>query len=160
MKTTIKYCKTCANQGYFQDGAAGCVLFKVKINPEIDFCSKHIPKNQTIRCELCGHDFDIKKLFYWTNQDDTSNWLVCENCLNKIGTCGTCYYQNSCGFMNDHSEPQYVNRIVQQGFMKIQTQGKNPHLVEKHCTSCRCSCGEDCMRDEQGVNCKNWMKGN
>ena len=41
MFTKPKPCKTCQRLGTFNDGSAGCVKFKIKVNPETDFCSWH-----------------------------------------------------------------------------------------------------------------------
>lgn len=153
----IKPCKTCANKAQFQDGTPACALHKRQIDLEKDFCSWHKPENQTTQCAVCNRPFNNDDLFYWLNQDETVSYWICQDCLNQIGTCNTCRFIGECGFANDHSEPQIVMKTIRQGFTTIQTQGKNPNLIQKHCISCRCGNGEDCMRDEQGVNCGHFM---
>ena len=155
-----KPCKTCQSLGAYNDGSPGCIKFKIKVNPEEDYCSWHETKGQAIICAICKREYPISELFYWINQDGSVGYQVCKNCLDKIGSCITCAYQNECGFANDHSEPQIVMQNVQKGFMTMQTQVKNPHLVQKHCVSCRCSYGNrdpECMKDENGANCGHWV---
>ena len=66
---------------------------------------------------------------------------------------------NECGFRTDHTMPAYVTQNVRKGFMTMQTQVKNPNLVEKHCTTCRCSiddrgtCGKE---NNAGSDCPHW----
>ena len=107
---------------------------------------------------MCGKSVPISSLIIWINKDETINTAICQNCYNNIGNCATCTYNEVCNFETDHSEPHYVMQTVQQGFMTMQKQVKNPHLVEKHCISCRCSTDGKgtCMREENGTNCGCW----
>lgn len=156
---TIKPCKTCGNKGYFQDGTPGCSLLNRKIDLEKDFCSWHRPDNAIAQCDLCKQNFPINSLQFWIDKDAVLGYWVCENCMKSINTCNTCKSRMECGFENDHSEPHIVMQRVQNGFMNMQTQVKNPHLVQKHCHSCKCWDGEKCMHEENGVNCRYWCAG-
>ena len=162
MKNQIigKLCKTCANLGQFNDGSPGCIKFKIKVNPETDYCAWPVTKGQTEQCDLCHRQLPQTELFYWLNKDESQGYWVCQECLGTIGSCATCTYYYDCGFVNDHSEPQVVFQTQKKGFMTMQTQVKNPHLVQKHCISCRCSYGDqdpECQRNENGINCGHWM---
>lgn len=161
MNSKIKPCKTCARLGQYQNGASGCVKFKIEVNPATDFCSWHITSGQTTQCELCHSNINNKDIILWISQDGNKTIACCQECVNKMGMCATCYYNNQCGFINDHSEPQYVNRTIQKGFMTMQTQIKNPHLVDKHCATCRCSYqinGEyQCQKEDNNLYCHNWI---
>ena len=158
--TTKKYlCKSCANQGATHDGSPACILHKKLINPDEDFCSDHIDRINNIACEWCGQIVTPKEISIWIFND--VNKLLCPHCSQMVNTCQTCAYGNDCGFANDHSMPQIINQTIRQGFMTMQTQVKNPKLIEKHCLSCRCSCDNKgtCLRDEHGENCGHWMAG-
>lgn len=161
MLTTTKgfLCKTCTHRGVAQNGSPACVLHKKIINPDIDFCSDHINQQETIPCDFCGQPVspdDIRIHIF-----DSATKFLCQHCSQMVGTCQTCAYGNDCGFANDRSMPQRVNQTVRQGGMIMQTQIKNPKLVEKHCLSCRCSFGTqgNCLREEPNAACSNWMLG-
>ena len=161
MPMTIKtyLCKSCANLGATQDGSPACILHKKFIDPNEDFCSDHINITNNITCEWCGQMVTPKEINIWTFND--VNKFLCPHCSQMVNTCQTCAYGNDCGFANDYSMPQMVNQTIRQGFMTMQTQVKNPKLIEKHCLSCRCSCDNKgtCLRDEHGANCGHWMAG-
>lgn len=155
MPINIKPCKTCDLLGVAQDGQPTCFKFKIPIEDiNSQGCSWHIFQSST--CDLCKQK--TNNIFIW--QDDNNNQLIlCENCFNQLHTCNNCTYINICGFKNDHSEPQIVMQQTQKGFMTMQTQVKNPRLIQKHCPSCRCSYGHNdtnCMKDENGINCGSW----
>lgn len=159
---SIKKCKTCSVLGAFSDGSPGCGKFQIKVNPEEDYCSWHTTIANIMNCSLCGKQVQAKELYYWISQDESRTYQICEQCLNIIGTCATCKYGNICNFRNDHSEPQVIMKTVQQGFMTMQTQVKNPKLIVKHCQKCHCSDGADpsirdiiCFKDEDNM-CAKW----
>ena len=161
MKTTINafFCKTCAHKGTAQNGSPACALHKKIINPDEDFCSDHIDPKDSINCEWCGQPTPPDEIKIWIIDD--KHKFLCPHCSQMVNTCQTCAYGNDCGFANDHSMPQIVNQTVRQGGMIMQTQVKNPKLIEKHCLSCRCSCDDKgtCLRDENGANCGHWLVG-
>ena len=85
-------------------------------------------------------------------------YAFCNNCYQHYHTCNTCINQLICGFKNDHSEPQVVMKTVHQGFMTMQQQVKNPNLIAKHCTTCKCSWDrENCHKDNNGICCPNYQ---
>ena len=118
--------------------------------------------NAPTTCQICGKQIWAKELIITSIEDKFI--YACPQCYNYIGQCTTCEYQPKCGFKNDYSEPQMVRKTVRQGGMVIQTQGKNPNLMTKHCTNCRCaqtntSLNSDipCLRDDNnGLNCPNY----
>ena len=149
-QTAIKPCKTCALRGATNTGTPACSKFKIPI--ENNGCTWHT--TNTLTCELCGQPKDT--VMIW--QNDNTEKLICTDCYNSIGSCHTCVNVNTCNFKNDHSEPQVVSKTIQQGFMTMQTQVKNPHLVEKHCSTCRCSdVNNNCFKDDTGAGCPNWQ---
>lgn len=152
-QTAIKPCKTCALRGATNTGTPACSKFKIPIDDiENNGCTWHITNIPT--CEICGQPKDT--VMIW--QNDNTEKLICTDCYNLIGSCRTCANANICNFKNDHSEPQVVSKTIQQGFMTMQTQVKNPHLVEKHCSTCRCSdVNNNCFKDDNGANCTNWQ---
>ena len=157
---TIKHCKNCFNLGYFQDGIPGCSLNKQKVDIEKDYCTWHKMRSAVEKCQVCQKDFATSNLHIWYTADESKYYAVCENCLEYMGTCSTCQYQNDCAFSRDHSEPQIVMKQVQKGFMTMQTQVKNPNLVMKHCSVCRCSTADgdhECQKDEHGISCNHWQ---
>ena len=159
----IKYCKTCASKSKTQDGRSACARFKILINPDEDFCSKHVTQGQTDVCDLCNIHLPMNQFCIWINPEGTNNYLICKNCYSKIYSCITCKYGNICGFSNDHSEPQMVMKTIRQGMMTMQTQVKNPNLVIKHCQKCHCSDGADphikdvtCFKEQDIGVCPKW----
>ena len=156
MISKLKKCKNCGLRGTLQDGSLACSKFKIKINPEEDYCSWHIPESSITNCSICKQLIPSKDILIYPFQNQ--NLFLCDKCAQLIGTCHTCAYQQNCGFRSDRSEPQVVMRTVRQGMMTMQTQVKNPNLVQKHCLNCRCSYGTEgnCLRDSNGVACNSW----
>ena len=157
----IKYCKTCVFKTKVQDGTNrdACSQFKILINPEEDYCSQHMSEGSLETCEMCGAQMVASQLVLWYNKDNEDKpKYICHDCRTKMYSCTTCSYKTECGFMSDHSEPPFVMKTVQQGFMTMQTQVKNPNLIEKHCINCRCSADAQgtCMKEENGANCGCW----
>lgn len=154
MTFNFKTCKTCAFKGKFQDDSWGCAKFKMKIDIDNDGCSWH--KSESSCCSLCNTPSDSLNLFYY---EETKEWYAfCPSCYQHIGACATCKDGEVCPFRSDKSEPSYITKVISQGFMRVQQQVKNPNLIEKHCSTCRCCWGtENCHKDEQGINCPNWQ---
>lgn len=152
------YCSSCANKGTAQNGSPACILYQKIIDPTKDFCSQHTPINNTVKCDVCNLSiYPASQFNIWLIND--KDYYVCPNCNKYIGTCNSCAYTSECDFRNDHSEPQIINQTVQQGFMTVQTQVKNPKLVEKHCISCRCSIDNKgtCLKNDNAAVCPNWV---
>ena len=141
-------CKSCGNRGKAQTGQDACIKFKIPINIEEDFCSFHTDKAIT-KCVSCGNEA-------------TNIWMfediflpLCSSCSSTIGTCASCNNSLNCDFENDHSEPSFVFQTVTKGLMRMQTQVKNPTLIDRHCKHCVCGNPEGhCYRDES--QCSNW----
>ena len=129
MPTSFKPCKTCELRGAAQNGSPACIKFKTLIdNIEEQGCTWHKTQGSFCKCELCG--CLAQEIIIC--QTDERELILCSDCYSALGTCKTCAYANDCGFRNDHSEPTFVNQVTQQGFMRMQTQVKNPNLVEKY----------------------------
>ena len=147
-------CKTCANRGVAQNNVDACAKFKIPINVEKDFCAWHTNMNTTV-CAFCR---SIENITIFTFEGKPLP--VCASCVSKIYSCATCADASICGFKSDHSEPQVVVQRVQQGFMTVQQQVKNPHLIAKHCPTCRCchepGASNTCLKDLNGEGCPNW----
>lgn len=147
-------CSTCANQGTFNDGSPGCGKFKIKIDLNKDFCSWH-KNNDTQKCIFCNNTDDLILI-----QTDNDVVAVCSEHYNVYYSCKFCRYSTQCGFAQDQSEPAYVMKQVQQGPMILQQQVKNPNLVQRHCSKCRCSLTIDaqvvCGKDYQDYACQSW----
>ena len=160
MKSTVslKPCKTCEYRGAMQDGSPACAKFKVPI-PDIETngCTWHHTNGNSLPCELCHSPAEQIIIYQY---DEDKELCLCEDCYNKLHTCHTCKYGRECGFNSDFTMPKYVMQNVQKGFMTMQTQVKNPTLVEKHCSTCRCSIDDKgtCAKEtEVGQNCPHWM---
>ncbi len=148
-------CKTCASRGTTQSNQPACAKFKISINPEEDFCAWHTNESTT-SCAFCGQTGSLT--IYELNDEILP---LCANCSSMIGTCHTCENIATCDFQNDHNEPQVVMKTVRQGMMTMQTQIKNPVLVDRHCKHCQCGLTTgDCLRDNNGIGCKNWKVKN
>lgn len=150
-----RYCNTCANQGAFQDGSPGCAKFKIKINPEKDFCSWHSANNFPI-CTFCQEQEGLVLI----KLNDSWHY-ICQNHFSILYTCQTCEYNPICNFRNDSTEQQYVIQQVRQGNMILQQQVKNPNMVSRHCSTCHCSFGNeyDCFKEScaNESGCPNWQ---
>lgn len=149
-----KKCGTCANQGTFQDGSPGCAKFKIKVDLNKDFCSWHADKDIP-HCKFCNETQNLILAYFGNNFIP-----VCEIHEQLFHTCQTCEKSKQCGFREDTSEPQFVMRQVRQGNMVMQTQVKNPNLVEKHCRRCSCYFPDSgdgrCLQEGQTENCPLW----
>ena len=154
MQTITKYCKTCALRGQFQNGQWGCSKFNIPVNLEKDFCSWHERETDVVPCDICRKG--LKPEDTTICQVDDHNLILCNQCCSLIGKCATCTYQRECGFEKDHSMPHYVMQTIQQGMMTMQTQIKNPELVQKHCPSCRCHVNNQCLKQTNGDVCQSW----
>lgn len=112
--------------------------------------------NKPTKCEVCQTEYPTKSLIVVEVGDKYT--VICPQCYNLIGTCHSCGSAQSCGFANDRSEPQIVSKVIQKGMMRMQTQIKNPNLVQKHCMSCKCSDIEgNCFRENaDGKNCPHY----
>ena len=154
---SFKPCKTCAHRGAARDGSPACIRSKTLINNiEEEGCSWHLDESTMIQCDLC-HEKVQQVIIYQT--EDEKQYYFCPDCFNKLHTCHTCAYLNDCGFANDHTMPAYVIQNVQQGFMTMQTQVKNPAMIEKHCINCRCSLDDQgtCAKETNaGTECCHW----
>ena len=156
-------CKNCIHKGTTRNGSSACSLHKHYINEDTDFCSWHASNNDSFICPICKQNINIKDIIVFIDKNKNSI-LLCESCLQYMGTCATCMNNNNCGFRADKTEPQTIPKIVQQGMMRVQTQIKNPKLVIKHCQKCVCSDGANpaikditCFKDENGTLCSNWQ---
>ena len=152
----FKYlCRTCRRQGTFQDGSPGCAKFKIKVNPEKDFCAWHDSKDAPT-CAFCD---EIEGLILISLSDDW--YYICQDHFKVLYTCQTCEWSAQCDFQNDHSEQPYVMRQVRKGNMIMSQQVKNPNLIARHCPTCHCSYGSEnnCFKNESPneSGCPNWQ---
>jgi len=109
----------------------------------------------TEQCQFCSKEYPTIQLVA-TNIEDKTLFL-CPQCYNVIGNCRSCTYVETCGFQADHSEPHQVPQTVRQGPMIMNVQMKNPHLIEKHCSTCRCQMATECQREKDtGLHCPNY----
>jgi hypothetical protein len=163
MITNTKYylCKSCANRTKTLDGQDKCNLHVCPIDINKDFCSWNTSQTGNFTCPICQKSKRSKEFYVYTFE--TKNLMVCEECVQHIGTCATCANQH-CKLMDDNSEPHTVTRTIRQGAMIMQTQVTNPNLVVKHCQKCKCSNGVDpaiqdivCFKGQNGSSCSNWQ---
>ena len=156
-KTTSNTCRTCGFRGTFQDGSPACGLTNSTIKEDLTgFCDRHKHEDNVHHCEICQKISD--KLYLYEHNDNYR--FICQQCYSTFGTCNTCEKVNECGVLSDPTEPPFVMTTMQKGPMIVQTQIKNPNLIEKHCTTCKCAAPLDyklCCKDENGVNCIAWQ---
>lgn len=116
-----------------------------------------LPSIRSFACQICNQEIPIKALTI--SEYDNNYVYTCAKCYGYLNHCSTCIYGNKCDFQEDHSEPQIVNKIISHGGMRIQTQERNPNLIEKHCISCRCSYDNkgSCNKENgNGYNCSHY----
>ena len=149
----IPKCRTCAYKGTFQDGSFGCQRTKTKIDVEKDYCSYHM-YGEIEHCDICSQLI--------INPSDAiiitepSIHVVCSNCISSLYSCQLCKSFKDCAFKrNEFGLPPTINQTVRKGIMTVQTQVRNPELVNKTCKAgCPCWNGSDCARETEG-SCKN-----
>ena len=144
-------CKDCANRGTGLNGSPACSLNQKLIDINKDFCSNHKVNTNNITCRICG-----KPQIDFIYPFEDKYLLLCADCNKYIGSCNSCIYVNNCGLKSDHSEPLYVTKTIRNGMGVIQTQVKNPNLIQKHCLSCRCGWEETCLKEQNEGNCSSW----
>ena len=68
------------------------------------------------------------------------NDYVCDDCLNRLGTCAVCEYQNTCDFeTNPSTLPKIVQKVIRQGNAQMMTQVRNPEREKITCAAgCKC----------------------
>jgi len=110
-----------------------------------------------IQCAIC-HKSIKQNLTVITYFEDKS-LITCPQCYGYIGQCQTCEYGAKCDFEIDHSAPHTVVQTMRQGPAVVQTQVKNPILVEKHCINCRCAWDDKgtCCAGDQNVDCPHYI---
>lgn len=148
-----RYCATCAQLGNFQNGNPGCAEFKIGVNPNKDFCSWHQEKEET-HCTFCPSNQNLTFVEF-----NDEYYGFCPDHYILLGSCQTCVNVNICGFKDDNSEPLFVTAQTSHHGMTIQTQIRNPNLVNKHCANCRCGFGDNhsCVKQMQVADCGNWQ---
>lgn len=103
-----------------------------------NFCS-HLTE-----CGLCKKKFPSLNII----MDD---YFVCDDCVNRLGTCFMCKMAHNCDFeTNPSTLPKVVQQVIQQGNMQIATQVRNPEREKITCAA-GCKCYNEtygCSRDE------------
>ena len=124
-----------------------CSLSKLKINPDIDSCSKHIFQESMKNCEICGNiilEPGIVDLI------DGIPHIICSNCASQMGFCNTCGNIKICKFEQDTSPTEkFVQKQIRQGNMIMMTTVKNPKRIEETCKK-DCCCYDEkngCVRE-------------
>ena len=134
------YCKTCTASKPNLRASTGrvCLKNREEVRDE-DFCSKH--SNSTFVCECCGNEYStiLMPSNYLIN-DDSTGVLLCQECANKLGSCGTCKNILSCAFETDPSPlPKIVQKTIQRGNMQVITEIMNPERMKITCQQgCQC----------------------
>ena len=131
----IDYCRTC---GFRKE--TYCFLHNTPVNLDEDFCSWH--RKEPEYCKYCNNIVARGGLF-------TENGIVCGQCAKAIGTCVTCYHSKAPCAFNEYNGPEPKTRQVtkQQGNTILSTVVRNPDIVAKTCTMCKCYFEGECMRD-------------
>ena len=110
---------------------------------------------QVLKCDICGQVLHPNNTILLKSDNDI--WLLVHyTCYDQyIGKCASCN-NASCALATDHTLPQYVTQIVQQGNMRLQKQVLNPALVDKHCkTGCACWHNNRCEKTNS-QSCENY----
>ena len=135
------YCATCCYRAKQQNI---CMLSKMPINPEEDYCSKY--QKEFTYCDYCGNAMVAP--IYIEVRDNGDVYQYCSRCKELRSTCQLCSRVQSCEFMtNPDPMPHVVTKTVRQGNMVMQTQVKNEERVKKFCHGCSCWSGESCCKD-------------
>ena len=147
MRDSFKQCGNCA---YWQHGSSICPIFKTNM-PEDEYCPNHLSAQSL--CDICG-----KQKANTLEQFNTKLFQYCDDCIQYMGTCATCFSGNYCAFQQDTSVnlPKTITQTFRQGNMTIQQESINPERIEKTCKNCKCFNLDDfyCFRNFN--NCGNW----
>lgn len=130
-----------------------CSKFKIQITPN-DYCSWHSWNKS--KCIFCNTTENILLAQF---NDET--YPLCQGHYNALMSCQGCINSQHCDFAADHSEPQIVTKVIQQGNMRMQVQQKNPNLLDKHCKICKCGYNDGsqiiCRKEHPEYECQNWQ---
>jgi hypothetical protein len=140
-KDTPETCATCAIR---HPQTSVCQLTGQQVSNE-DFCSKHAETIET--CELC-HKPTLQTLCF---PAEGGYHFLCQDCFRLLSTCRMCASGKYCAFEADTTLPKQVMQTVRQGHMVMQTQVRNPELVNKTCKAgCKCydNAGQYCRRED------------
>lgn len=133
-----------------------CSITKLKVNKDLDSCSKHTPQESMRFCEICGNPFIEGGII---DLIDGSAHLICNNCASKLNTCQTCKEVTNCDFETNPSPIQKViQQQVRQGNMVMMTTVKNPKRIEETCKK-NCKCYDEkneCIRENIQF-CTSWV---
>ena len=136
--------ETCATCAIRHPQTSVCQLTGQQVSNE-DFCSKHA---ETIDvCELC-HKPALQTLCF---PAEGGYHFICQDCFRLLSTCRMCESGRSCAFQDDTTMPKIVTKSFRQGPAVIQTQVRNPDLVQKTCEAgCKCydKAGQYCRRED------------
>lgn len=137
-----KYCKTC---GFLDPTQPVCRIFRIQVDPNADFCSKHQLKTEVEHCEKCGSPILGGSVL---DEKDNELRFLCIQCAKVLNTCASCKMGQTCEFRtNPDPMPQMVNKTIRQGNMIMQQTVPNPSRIEKFCYNCTCFSMEyGCMK--------------
>lgn len=123
-----KYCGKCALRN---DQQKICQLTNLPYESG-DLACKHFCKTIP-QCGTCQRRFPSLKTIM-------DNDYVCDDCLNRLGTCAVCEYQNTCDFeTNPSTLPKIVQKVIRQGNAQMMTQVRNPEREKITCAAgCKC----------------------
>ena len=149
----MKTCKDCLLRK--QAGGTMCPIFQEPVNDDDQACRKHISKDSPV-CGFCGAL--MPGLPEVVVMEDGTTLLACHNCGDAIGTCATCAQRSLCDFETSPVQiPKQVQKVIQQGNMRMQTVIRNPEREKETCMKgCPCWDSEECVCLRQIGFCKAW----
>ena len=157
-----KYCRTCIFKAKANTGEDACRLHSSPqrlhiIDLNKDYCSSHQNENEGQRCDACGQT-SLREyiLLYRDCPSENPPQILCNSCYARYGTCAFCESANYCDFeQNPIAIPPVVMKTVQQGYMTMQTQVRNPDRIAETCAkNCKCWDHEHgyCRREDSWCN--------
>lgn len=148
----MRKCGDCLLQ---QQQGGVCPVFNEKVFPEGEACRKYIGHDSD-KCDFCGVLMSGKAEI--VIMEDGVVKLACRNCSNALGTCATCAQAKSCDFeTNPIDIPKQVQKVIQQGNVRIQTIVPNPEREKETCMKgCPCWDEDACICSRQPGFCKSW----
>ena len=110
-----------------------------------------------IQCPICKRQLHQNQSFILYIEG--KHILLCPQCYDLIGKCQTCEYGHRCAFEEDNTMTHVITQTIRQGPAVIQTQVKNPALIEKHCINCRCAWDDKgtCCAGDSNVDCPHYI---
>lgn len=144
----------CGDCAFKAHDSEHCRIFGHKVNPLLDYCSKHNANPQI--CSVCDNPIVENDIILIENN---KMLILCQQCNAIIGTCATCAQSHYCDFESNPSPlPLMVQKKIRQGNKVAVINVPNIARIEITCKNgCECFSPENgCLRQTSQC-CNNYI---